>query len=144
MAEVTTDPVRLPPGPRIPKLLQGLIMLTARHQAVSALARRYGTEFTVNVPVLGRTVVISDPALIKDVFGTHRDIIVRPGHNLGQTIGPGSTFSLEGEEHLERHRLLVPPFHGKRIHGYESIVEQEVLREIANWTGLPEFARPFI
>ena len=33
MAEVTTDPVRLPPGPRIPKLLQGLIMLTARHQA---------------------------------------------------------------------------------------------------------------
>lgn len=139
MAEVTTDPVRLPPGPRIPKLVQGLIMLTARQKAVSALARRYGTEFTVNVPVLGRTVVISDPALIKDVFGTHRDVILRPGHNLGQTIGPGSTFSLEGEEHLERHRLLVPPFHGRRIHGYESIVEQEVLREIADWPEDVEF-----
>lgn len=139
MAEATTDPVRLPPGPRLPKLVQGLVMLTARQQAVTTLSRRYGSEFTVNVPVLGRTVVISDPALIKDVFATHRDLIVRPGHNLGETIGPGSTFSLEGEEHLERHRLLVPPFHGKRVRSYEPIIEEEVMNEIATWPEGQEF-----
>ncbi|UXA15938.1 cytochrome P450 [Mycobacterium sp. SMC-4] len=139
MAEATADPVRLPPGPRIPKLIQGLMMLTVRNQAVDAAYRRYGSEFTVNVPVLGRTVVVSDPALIKDIFATNRDVIVRPGHNLGATIGPGSTFSLEGEEHLRRHKLLVPPFHGKRVRGYEPVVEEEVLREIADWPQGQEF-----
>lgn len=115
------------------------MMLTVRNQAVSAAHRRYGSEFTVNVPVLGRTVVVSDPALTKDIFATHRDLIVRPGHNLGATIGPGSTFSLEGEEHLSRHKLLVPPFHGKRVRGYEPIVEEEVRREIAGWPEAQEF-----
>ncbi|PQP50775.1 cytochrome P450 [Mycolicibacterium austroafricanum] len=139
MVEATTDPVRLPPGPRLPKLLQGLVMLTARQQAVSALHRRYGSEFTVNVPILGRTVVLSDPALVKDVYSSPRDLIVRPGHNLGETIGPGSTFSLEGDEHLERHRLLVPPFHGKRVRGYEPIIEEEVRKEISGWPEGEEF-----
>lgn len=138
MAEATADPVRLPPGPRIPKLIQGLMMLTVRNRAVDAAYRRYGSEFTVNVPVLGRTVVISDPALIKDIFAT-RDLIIRPGHNLGATIGPGSTFSLEGEEHLSRHKLLVPPFHGKRVRGYEPVIEEEVMREIASWPQGQEF-----
>ncbi|MGD9619451.1 MAG: cytochrome P450 [Mycolicibacterium sp.] len=139
MAEATNDPVRLPPGPRLPKLFQGLVFLTARQGAVAALKRRYGSEFTVNVPVLGRTVIVSDPALIKEIFATHRDLIVRPGHNLGATIGPGSTFSLEGEAHLERHRLLVPPFHGKRVRSYEPIIEEEVLNEIAGWPEGEEF-----
>lgn len=139
MAEATNDPVRLPPGPKLPKLFQGLVFLTARQSAVSALNRRYGSEFTVNVPVLGRTVIVSDPGLIKEIFATHRDLIVRPGHNLGATIGPGSTFSLEGETHLERHRLLVPPFHGKRVRSYEPIIEEEVLHEIAAWPEGQEF-----
>ena len=33
--------------------------------------------------------------------------------------------SLDGDEHRERRKLPVPPFHGKRTHGYESIVEEE-------------------
>ena len=63
MAEATTDPVRLPPGPRIPKAVQGVGFLAARHRAVAALARRYGGAFTLNLPIFGETVVISDPAL---------------------------------------------------------------------------------
>ena len=33
----------------------------------------------------------------------------------------------------------MPPFHGKRMHGYESIVEEEVLREVAGWPEGVEF-----
>jgi len=44
-------------------------------------------------------------------------------------FGPGSTFSLDGTEHRERRKLLVPPLHGKRMVSYEAIVEEEVLRE---------------
>jgi cytochrome P450 len=139
MAEATTDPVRLPPAPRIPKVLQGIGFLASRDKAAATLRGRYGSEFTINLPIFGRTVVISDPALIKEVFTMNTDLIARGG-NLGAVLGPGSTFSLDGIEHRQRRKLLVPPFHGKRMQGYEHIIEEEVLREIATWREGEEFA----
>jgi hypothetical protein len=112
--------------------------LTALCEVVPLLTRRYGDTFTINLPVLGKMVVISDPILVKDVFSTSSDLIVRPTH-LGQVFGPGSTFSLNGAEHLERRRLLLPPFHGKRLSTYEHIVEEEVMSEIATWPEGREF-----
>lgn len=138
MAQATTDPVRLPPAPRIPKLLQGVGFVAAREKSVSALARRYGPAFTLNLPIFGTTVVISDRALIKDLFTTKTELVGRAGV-LGELFGPGSTFSLDGAPHRERRKLLVPPLHGKRMAGYEAIVEEEVLREIATWPEGREF-----
>jgi cytochrome P450 len=138
MAEPTTDPVRLPPAPRIPKLLQGVGFLAARDKAVTAVARRYGPTFTLNLPIFGPTVVVGDPALIKELFTAKPDLIARAGV-LGELFGPGSTFSLQDAEHRERRKLLVPPFHGKRMVGYEAIVEEEVMREIESWPEGQEF-----
>ena len=138
MAELTTDPVRLPPAPRIPKLLQGVGFVAAREKSVAALAKRYGPAFTLNLPIFGPTVVIGDPALIKELFTAKSDMIARAGV-LGEMFGPGSTFSLDGAEHRERRKLLVPPFHGKRMVGYEAIVEEEVMREIESWPEGKEF-----
>ncbi len=57
-----------------------------------------------------------------------------------KSSGPGSTFSLDGTDHRLRRKLLVPPFHGKRMQGYEHIIDEEVLREIATWRDGEEFA----
>ncbi|WP_396924828.1 cytochrome P450 [Mycolicibacterium sp.] len=138
MAHATSDPVRLPPGPRTPRLVQGIRFLTARRGVVGGLTRRYGPAASLNLPIFGRAVLISDPALIKDLFTTGPDLVGR-ATNLGEVLGPGSTFSLDGEEHRERRKLLVPPFHGKRMHSYESIVEEEVMREVAGWPEGVEF-----
>jgi cytochrome P450 len=138
VAVATTDPVRLPPAPRIPKLLQGVGFVAAREKSVAALAKRYGSAFTLRLPIFGETVVISDPALIKDLFTTNTDLIARAGV-LGEMFGPGSTFSLDGAEHRERRKLLVPPFHGKRMASYEGTIEEEVLRETASWPEGREF-----
>lgn len=139
MAQATSDPVRLPPGPRTPRLVQGIRFLTARRAVVGDLARRYGPAVTLNLPIFGRAVLISDPVLIKDLFTTGSDLVGR-ATNLGEVLGPGSTFSLDGEEHRERRKLLVPPFHGKRMHSYEAVIEEEVLREVAGWPEGVEFA----
>jgi cytochrome P450 len=139
MAEATNDPVRLPPAPRIPKLVQGLAFVANRDKAVAAVARRHGSEFTLNLPIFGHTTVISDPALVKELFTANNDLIARAG-TLGQVLGPGSTFSLDGLPHRQRRKLLVPPFHGKRMQGYEDIVEEEVRREIATWPEGEDFA----
>lgn len=140
MATATTDPVRLPPGPRIPKLIQGAAVLAARYGSVAALGRRYGSTFTLQLPVFGETVVISDPVLVKDLFSTSRELVGRPQNNLGgDVLGPGSIFNLEGDELLARRRLLLPPFNGKNMRAYEDITEQEVVREMASWPEGVEF-----
>ncbi|TGD90020.1 cytochrome P450 [Mycolicibacterium sp. CH28] len=138
MAQPTTDPVRLPPGPRAPRVVQGIRFMASRRSSDGALARRYGPVFSLNLPIFGKTVLISDPALVKDLFTTGSDLVGR-ATNLGEVLGPGSTFSLDGEEHRQRRKMLVPPFHGKRMAGYEAIVEEEVLREIAGWPEGTEF-----
>jgi cytochrome P450 len=138
MAEATTDPVRLPPGPRIPKALMGLAFLAARHRAIRAVGRRFGATFTIDLPIFGPTVVVSDRALVKELFTASGELMARAS-NLGAVLGPGSTFSLDGDEHRARRKLLVPPFHGKRMTGYEAIVEEEVRREIATWSEGREF-----
>jgi cytochrome P450 len=138
MAEATTDPVRLPPAPRVPKLLQGIGFVAAREKSVAAVAKRYGPAFTLRLPIFGDAVVVSDPATVKDLFTTNTDLIARAGV-LGEMFGPGSTFSLDGAEHRERRKLLVPPFHGKRMGAYEQIVEEEVMREVATWPEGREF-----
>ena len=132
MAEATTDPVRLPPTVPLPKLVTAVAFLTAGSRTIKVLSRRYGDAFIVRMPIIGRAVLISDPGLIKELFTASSELVKRPG-NLGKIFGPGSTFSLHGAEHRQRRKLLVPPFHGKRMNAYETIVEEEVLRETASW-----------
>ena len=143
MARETTEAVRLPPGPRIPKLIQTVAFLVSNHAMFAALARRYGSSvIRVNLPRNNHAVVISDPILAKDLFNTSTDLIERPAYgagSIGEAFGPGSTFSLAGNEHVARRRLLAPPFHGKQMRSYDRIIEDEVMREIANWPEGREF-----
>ena len=140
MATATTEPVRLPPGPRIPKIVPTIVILTAmQHRVVPVLGRRYGGTFTSNLPYFGKTVFLSDPTLVKDIWSTSDDLLERPINLLGPVFGPGSTFSLTGKEHLKRRKLVLPAFHGKGVKSYEHIIEEEVMNETANWPEGREF-----
>lgn len=140
MATATTEPIRLPPALRAPKIVQGVMFLTAlQYRVAPALSRHYGGPFTINLPLFGRTVVVHDAVLAKDVYSSSFDLIERPTKILGQAFGPGSTFSLLGKEHLERRKLVLPNFVGKKVKNYERIVEDEVMRETADWPEGREF-----
>jgi cytochrome P450 len=138
MATATSEPVRLPPQVRLPKIVQGVALVAAMCEVIAAAGRRYGAAYTFNLPIWGPTVVISDPDLVKDLFSTGSELAERPT-DLGEVFGPGSTFSLTGSEQLKRRKLVLPPFHGKRVMNYEQIIEQEVLHEIESWPEGEEF-----
>jgi cytochrome P450 family 138 len=125
--------VRLPPGPQLPRPVQGAAFLASRRRMTRLLRRRYGRAFTLNTPLFGRVVFISDPALVKQLFMTSTDVVGKVEPNLGRLLGSGSFFNLDGDEHKRQRKLLVPPFHGKRMASYEAIIEEETLREAANW-----------
>lgn len=145
MSEMVTAPpacttVKLPPAPRIPKALQGLGFALSRRGMMQRLARRYGDAFTLNLPMYGRVVVVGDPQLAKQIFTTGPEDLGNIQPNLSRLFGSGSVFALDGEPHRRRRRLLAPPFHGKSIKNYESIIEEETLREIARWPEGTPFA----
>ncbi|KUI21426.1 cytochrome P450 [Mycobacterium sp. GA-1285] len=125
--------INLPPKPPIPKPLLGIAFSISRRWTAARIARRYGPVFTLNVPVFGRTVVVGEPQLAKQLFMADTDDVGNIQPNLSRVLGPGSVFALDGAEHRRRRRLLTPPFHGKSVRNYEKIFEEETLRESANW-----------
>ncbi len=135
-----TSAVTLPPGPTAPRAVQGAYALTQPLRGMRRLRARYGDAFTVNVPIFGHAVVVSDPAEIKQLFTSGPDLVDNLEVNLGRVLGPHSMFALSGEEHKRQRKLLVPPFHGKRLAAYERIVEEETVRELATWPDGTAFA----
>lgn len=135
-------PVRLPPGsPRIvPKAVQGIAFFAARRQVTERMARRYGAAFRLDVPVFGRLVVVVDPELAKQVFTSRPDDLGAIKPNLSRLLGSGSVFGLDGADHRRRRKLLAQPFHAGNMKNYERIVEEETLREIADWPEAEPFA----
>lgn len=130
---------KLPPSPALPNALVSLAFMVARRPTTDWLTRRYGRCLTVRIPVFGNTVVVSDPALTKQIFTTSPDVLYNIQPNLSRLLGPGSVFALDGVEHRARRKLLTPPFHGKSIKAYEQIVVEETLREIESWPQGTEF-----
>ena len=135
----TPREVRLPPTPPVPRLIQGLGFTTSRKWTVAQIVRRCGDVFTLQLPVFGRTVIVADPALAKELFMANTEDVGNIQPNLSRVLGSGSVFALDGADHRRRRRLLTPPFHGKSIRNYEAIFEEETLREAQSW---PE-GKPF-
>jgi cytochrome P450 len=67
-------------------------------------------------------VVISDASLVEDLFSASRNLIGRASAQLDAVLGPESMFKLDGDELLERRRLLLPRFHSSRERNYEHII----------------------
>lgn len=136
----STSTVHLPPGPTAPRAVQGAYALTHRLRGMPRMRERFGDAFSVHIPVFGHAVVISDPAEVKQLFLMKSDLVENVEPNLGRILGPGSIFALRGDEHRTQRKLLVPPFHGRRLAAYERIVEEETVRELATWPEGREFA----
>ncbi len=101
--------------------------------------RRYGQTFKLRVLGVGALVFISAPPSMKRLFTgparlpRGRTLVLEP------VMGPQSILLLEGNEHLRRRRLMLPPFHGERMRAYEETIATVTEREIASWTLGEEF-----
>ena len=132
--------VTLPDGPSLPRFVQGGLAIVAPLWMMRWLHDRYGSAFRINVPIFGEAVVISDPAEVKQLFMTSPELADILDFNLGLILGPNSFFAISGDAHRKQRKLLTPPFHGRRLRAYETIIEQEAVREMASWPEGREFA----
>jgi cytochrome P450 family 135 len=135
MAERTSSVDGLPPGPRLPTAVQTARLIARPVPFLEDCRRRYGETFTARVLRAGTMVFVSDPASLKRLFGADRQNTIAPGRNvvLAPILGRRSLLLLEGDEHLRRRRLMLPPFHGERMRAYEQVMEEATEREMAAW-----------
>ncbi len=126
---------RLPPGPRLPAALQTARLMARPVPFLEDCRRRYGDTFTARILRAGTMVFISDPGSLKRLFGADRVNTIAPGRNVVLTpiLGQRSLLVLEGQEHLRRRRLMLPPFHGERMRAYEQVMADAAEREVASW-----------
>ena len=128
----------LPPGPRGPMLLHSLVGALGAlffDERVTWLGRRFqGDMCTVRILGLGNAVIVSDPALVKQVFAADQDTLYAGEQSpLRAVLGPNSLLAIDGEEHARQRKIVMPPFHGERMREYEGIIEEEAIREIDSW-----------
>src|SRR3954454_6159054 len=125
---------RMPPGPRVPRLVQGLLGLAAQNTTIDLLRRRYGDVFAVALPAIGRAVVVSDPELVRHVFRAAPKVLHAGSRSpLRAVLGKHSLLAIDEDYHLSQRKLLLPPFHGDRMKSYEAIIAEEAEREMATW-----------
>jgi cytochrome P450 family 135 len=125
----------LPPGPRMPSALQAIGWARRPYPFMKRCQERYGDAFTLRILHSGTWVFLCDPDDVKRVF-------TAPAASLGvdlanplllPVLGPRSVMLMEEPEHMTRRRLMLPPFHGKRM-GADAEMMAEVTRsEVGRW-----------
>ncbi len=135
----------LPPGPRMPRGLQTAIWSRHAQWMLEQSRARFGPMFTMRIAYEGEWVVLSDPALIKQVFtGDPKVFHAGEGNQiLRPLLGENSVLVLDEKRHISQRRLLLPPFHGERMQSYAATMAEIAGREIDAWpSGTPYKLRP--
>ncbi|HXC23300.1 MAG TPA: cytochrome P450, partial [Solirubrobacteraceae bacterium] len=106
--------------------------------------RRYGDVFVLRV--LGQEwLAIAHPDAVREVFSHGPDELNSGEANQALTpvLGTRNLLLLDGEEHLHRRRIVLPPFHGERMRAYEQTIRAAISKQIAQWPlGEPAAALP--
>jgi cytochrome P450 family 135 len=135
----------LPPAPRMARPVQTAIWSRQAQWMLTQCRRRLGPTFRLKIAYEGTWVVLSDPEMVKQVFtGDPKVFHAGEGNDiLRPLLGENSVLVLDDERHMSQRKLLLPPFHGRRMAGYEETMRTIAAREIDSWpSGEPYRLRP--
>lgn len=125
----------LPPGPPYPSFVQGVAFWTRPLASLERWRARYGKRFTIRLPAAPPSVMLSDPADVKQVF-TAKPEVLHPGEGarvLEPVVGRNSVLLLDEGAHMEQRKLMLPAFHGERMERLTGLMTEVAEREVASW-----------
>jgi cytochrome P450 family 135 len=129
----------------MPRSLQTAIWSRQAQWMLSQCRRRLGPTFELEIAYEARWIVVSEPEVVKQVFtGDPKVFHAGEGNEiLRPLLGEFSLLTLDEGAHMSQRKLLLPPFHGRRMAGYEATMREIAGREIESWpTGVPYKLRP--
>lgn len=115
---------RLPPGPRLPSVVQVLQWLRRPIPMLESCRARYGDAFTLHFPGSPPMVLFGNPEAVREIFTGDPDTLRAGEANviLEPFVGPSSVLLMDGPRHRRERRLLMPPFHGDRMRVYGDVM----------------------
>ncbi len=125
----------LPPGPRMPAVLQLIATWKRPAASMDRLRQTYGKRLTVQVPFQPPFVMLSDPEEIKELFTASPEAI-HPGEGariLEPTVGSNSVILLDETAHMEQRKLLLPAFHGEKMMRLTGLMTEIAAHEVESW-----------
>src|ERR671933_678503 len=126
---------QLPPGPKLPTVLQTLGWWTRPNAYLEKCRAKYGKRFTLRLLGSPPFVPISDPDAIKEIFQAPPEVL-HPGEGakiLEPVVGTYSLILLDEDAHLEQRKLLLPAFHGKKMGELAGLMTEVTESEIERW-----------
>ena len=125
----------IPPGPRLPRLVQTAGFIVGGVRFLEACRRRYGDVVRLGTLFDSGFVMVFDPALVKQLFqGSNQQLHAGEANALlGPVLGERSVLLLDGAEHLRHRRLLLPPFHGAQMRFWVEAMRDAADLEIDSW-----------
>jgi cytochrome P450 len=135
----------LPPGPKLPPVLQTIMFLTQRDRTAPRWHRRYGEVFAIHIAPAGHGVVLTNPAHIREVFAGPPDTFHAGEGNaiLGPIMGEHSVLLLDEDEHKAARKKVMAAFHGASMRTWGTVVEQVAADCVAGWpSGVPFAVHP--
>jgi cytochrome P450 len=126
---------QLPPGPRLPSILQTVGWWSrplAFHEGSRA---RYGKRYTVRLFATPPFVMHAEPEHIREIFTAPPEVL-HPGEGaaiLEPVVGTYSVILLDEGAHLSQRRLMLPAFHGEKMQLLSDLVAEVTEREVASW-----------
>lgn len=93
-----------------------------------------GDPFVIRLPGTDPVLMTGTPEGAREIFRAAPGTFSPPGNNpVEPLLGPGSLILIGGETHKRERRLLLPPFHGRRMRSYGPTMRQALLDEQATW-----------
>jgi cytochrome P450 len=126
----------LPPGPKAPLAVQTYEWVARPTAFMRRCQARYGEPFTLRMAWADAPMVlVSDPVEIKRVFSADPELVHAGASStfLEPFAGPHSILVLDGAEHLRQRRLMLPPFHGDRLHAHRALIGEIAAAEVVTW-----------
>ncbi len=125
----------LPPGPQTPRFIRMLKLIGRPLEYLEDYYRIYGDIFAVGQNRPPAVVYVNHPDGIQQIFAAEPDRFRSGsgGQVLRFLLGDASLVVLDGDRHLQRRRLLMPPFHGERLRVYHQLICQITQRATASW-----------
>jgi cytochrome P450 len=139
---MATRPAGAPPGPSLPPLFQTLGFLAGGTRFLERCRRRYGDVVWFSTLFDSGFAMVFDPESVRRVFQAPPDRLRAGEANapLSMVLGPRSVLVLDGAEHLRHRKLMLPPFHGRRLAAHERVMREAADRSIESWPVGREFA----
>jgi cytochrome P450 len=127
---------RLPPGPRMPKVIQAWHMSSRMPEFLERCARDYGDCFKISMPGIPPQVMFSQPEAVRQIFtGDSSQFLAGQANTvpLGALLDANSVVLLDGPQHSADRHILLSALRGERIERCTTAICSVAERSIERW-----------